>query len=947
MREKILNAYTELAKKRKKARKRIADNFKHIAEDEYLTLSYWLDKTEIQESTDVRNVLKARRLANLIISDEGKLDVALLPHVIDLLGLHAHSLGPNRQYDSLRNLHMIQALTRLEAEKTLQQALNKIGKPHMNVRADHLIRATLNLPENVSVTDAHARRAALSAWLSYLRQSVGSCFATAPAIIVQAEQPLRLLSDFQEILSTGRMKRTFSGIEYAVPLSPSFGAGDLRRLFLMPQRSSEEFEAILKQPGLLSALESEEFIRLGCVETDEIYYTTAERIIRRSLLLQLDLSEEELKEYEERPKQMMQKTFMIPTGSSGEGGIGKKCQTFYSRFEGAKQRFVTLADNALLKAWEFTLASLSETKHQFAKWNLYTSLGLQPSESGGIGEKLVEILKSKLNQANQQAQEYQGEYEMLYQQVNFLQRRARSASSEKEARWRQAEYQSKANEFRTIEELRNKAHLKAQKYANLFNDLIDLYDGLFPSYFQEIYDADMHEAKLQFYDDSPAGFRLLYKHGRAKTDVWSLIHGPAEFVESLSNFFIATESEVAGSEKMSGLEDDVSEIVTLIVNHIRSEEFLESAFHRIAKSHNQRVVKDPLKHLDQIATKPWAYPSGGAMNTLVSCYWRSQESPTEVSRWVENPIELMVFLIDTIKEMPPTIQTQFIENRDKSLLAHSPTHAFLIKPGWFEEAWQANQFTYTWVRDHLVVPAEIFVSKIFLDDEKMRYVIERLKKKLPQPFIPFFQYAFRDIRGSMNLQVFRDYILDTVDQSEGLKIGGRRVISSEDVDEALFSLMPLFPGYLLEERVEIILSQIDGALAKKALPHLSAFSAPGLMSALELKEVCLLLIGLAKDETSAPVNYPERISKIAQKEGYAVPVPFVFADTNWPKDNFAFLVNPGSGNLSLWRVDPTGSVGAPMKMWDHYLNGQTKSPDWGVYTEPHQWVDEEPSFRFI
>ncbi|MEX2305847.1 MAG: hypothetical protein WD595_06620 [Waddliaceae bacterium] len=947
MREKILAAYTQLATERKKARKQIADNFKHIAEDEYLELSYWLDQTEIQESTDVRNVLKARRLVNVLISDDGKIDLASLPHVIELLRLHAHSLGPNRQFDSVRNQHMIQALTSLSSEKPLQQALSKISKPHMNVRGDHLIRATLNLSANVSVTDAHARRAALSAWLCYLRQSVGSCFATAPAIIVQSEQPLKLLSDFQEMLSTGRLKRTFSGVEYAVPLSPSFGAGDLRRLFLMPNASSDQFEAILKQPGLLAALENKESIRLGCVVTDEIYYTTAERIIRRSLLQQLKLSEEELKEYEERPKQMMQNSFLVYPRGGGEGGVGKKSQMFYQRFTEAKERFVTLADNALLKAWEFTLASFSETKLQFAKWNLYTSLGLQPSEAGGIGEKLIEILKSKLDQANEQMQKYQDEYEMLYQQVSFLQRRAKSATTEEEARWRRAEYQSRANEFRTIEELRNKAHVKAHKYANLFNQLIDLYDELFPVYFQEIYDADMHEAKLQFYDDSPAGFRLLYKHGRAKTDVWSLIHGPGEFIQSLSNFFIATESEIAGSAEMSGLEDDVSEIVTLIVNHIRSEEFLETAFHRIAKSHQKQAVKDPLQHLDEIATKPWAYPSGGAMNTLVSCYWRSQEPPKEVSRWVENPVELMVFIIDTVKEMPPSTQQQFIDNRDKSLLAHSPTHAFLIKPGWFDQAWKSTQFTYTWVRDQLVVPAEIFVSKIFLDDEKMRYVIEKLKKRLPEPFVPFFQYAFQDTYGSMNLQVFRDFILDTIDQSQGLNIKGRAVISSETVDEVLFSLMPLFPGYQLEERVTNILSQIDPDLALKAVPHLDAFSATGLISSSELKEICHVLIGLATKQTSVSVNYPEKISMIARKEGYAVPVPFMFADTNWPKDNFAFLVNPGSGKLSLWRVDPTGSVGAPMKMWDPYLNGQIKSPDWGVYIEPHQWVDEQPSFRFL
>ena len=48
-----------------------------------------------------------------------------------------------------------------------------------------------------------------------------------------------------------------------------------------------------------------------------------------------------------------------------------------------------------------------------------------------------------------------------------------------------------------------------------------------PEYFQEVYDADMHEdVEGSLYDDSPAGFRLLYKHGRRNPGTWTLIHTP-------------------------------------------------------------------------------------------------------------------------------------------------------------------------------------------------------------------------------------------------------------------------------------------------------------------------------------------------------------------------------------------------------------------------------------
>lgn len=86
----------------------------------------------------------------------------------------------------------------------------------------------MNLPTNASISDAHARRAALSAWFCYLRQNVGSCFATAPAIMIHNEQPQQFLIDLADIVSTGRLKRTFGGIEYTAPLNGSWGNGDLK-----------------------------------------------------------------------------------------------------------------------------------------------------------------------------------------------------------------------------------------------------------------------------------------------------------------------------------------------------------------------------------------------------------------------------------------------------------------------------------------------------------------------------------------------------------------------------------------------------------------------------------------------------------------------------------------------------------------------------------------------
>ena len=57
----------------------------------------------------------------------------------------------------------------------------------------------------------------------------GSCFATAPAEIIHDEQPELFLQDLLDLIATGTLKRTFGGIENSVPLSASWGSGDLKK----------------------------------------------------------------------------------------------------------------------------------------------------------------------------------------------------------------------------------------------------------------------------------------------------------------------------------------------------------------------------------------------------------------------------------------------------------------------------------------------------------------------------------------------------------------------------------------------------------------------------------------------------------------------------------------------------------------------------------------------
>ncbi len=99
-----------------------------------------------------------------------------------------------------------------------------------------------------------------------------------------------------------------------------------------------------------------------------------------------------------------------------------------------------------------------------------------------------------------------------------------------------------------------------------------------------MYDAQMQEAIEEIYDDSPAGFRLVFKHGREDPSLWTLIYNEDDFIKSLVEFFLLIEGEAIHSCEWEKGKDEVAWITGIIVRHIREPFFLEMAFKRIKKS---------------------------------------------------------------------------------------------------------------------------------------------------------------------------------------------------------------------------------------------------------------------------------------------------------------------------------------------------------------------------
>lgn len=949
--------------------KRVSEVEKVVLE-EYESLSARLEKSKFQDSCTVCNVLKTRKLACLLVNEAGELDLRLLKESVDLIDKHLYVLGKDRQYDTPRNKHIRDILKKLYEDKNLQRLFKLISKPTSHKVAEQIIRDTLQLPPFFPITDVEARRAVLSAWLCFLRQNVGSCFATAPAILVQIEQSELFLKDINELLNTGRIQRVIEGVAYAVPLSHSWGAGDLRKPLFVGQNIEESILQLRESPGIAAGLEaaglfngalsakerrekSKELTekalkKLLKNEEKKIYFICAEDVLEAVLLDHNELKPSDVAEFMNRPKEMMQAGLIQSTPISGRSSKGKSeaCSLYLAQNEKARGGFKALADNALLKTWEFTLASFAETKPSFTRWNMYSSLGFNTDEVGGIAHCLYEGLKHKLDSSNAKVQEFQLDYEQAFSQLKYIEARLRNASSEKEVQWLRIEYESRKNEFRTIEELRDREHGKAKRLAGLLEELLESYDRLFPQYFQEVYDPDMREIVTSAYDDSPAGFRLLYKHGRSNTAVWSLIYSPHEFTQALSSFFIATEVEFEGDERFEGVKMELADLISRLVVHVKSDQFLESAFYRMAKAHGTPLIKDPLKHLEKIDKKPWAYTSGGTMSNLMSCYFGLEGKPDQGERWVENEMELLLFLIETVKKVPEKELERYLHDEKQALLMHSPTHAFSLHPGFtkFKEALESQEFTYTWLRDQFVHKSEAFLETLFLDEEEQNFLIEKFGELIPVQARPLFKEALSKKLGRKNPREFRGWLIDKIDENGLLKNSLRGSFDGDTIDSLLFTWLPLSPYGELRNRCERLfsrLSMIDepfhSALNECVDSILKRWKAAPYATSKQLIEICLasLIINLGK--TSTGTDYRHHLRGAAEKLGYALPIPMIFADSNWVKDAFAFLINPGTSRLEFWRCDLLGIEGAPMSVWKNWLDGSNRERTWGVYIKPGQY----------
>lgn len=896
-------------------------------------LSLLYDLSSIQDSFRFRSQRRAFLLSNFLIEESGEVSFEKVDYTLDLLERKGHIIYPEGFNDASLLEHAISVLIKLQKDQKFWKTLKKFRMPLCHLLAEQFVKDSLmDFTEGKTLSDADVRRCVLSACLSNLRQNVGSCFATAPAILIQKEQLESLLEDLYELLMTGKMKRTFAGMELSVPLSPSSGGGDLYKnckedlIYFSPSLMTA-FQCVGILPKRQSVKENIEDLRkllFPFFQKKEEVPLKVFDLIHQVLLAHFSLKEDDLIAYRIADRSFLKSNEFISGIRKDPLSQKKKlCEEFFLKERKVVNCFKSCVDHSLLKVWEFTLASFSELKMEFTRWNFYSSLGLNHEEKGGIGEVIYTALQKEMEENFQKVEEYDREYAIAHDQLRGTESLLQNASTESDIRRLKAEFSSRLYHMRVCQELRDESYKKSTEYSSFYSFLFKEYETVFPEYFQEIYDAEMQDVKSTQYEDSPAGFRLVYKHGRSNASLWSMIYDEEQYVDALVDFFLKIEPHISSVSSWSEAAKVNERLTTLIVSHLRTQEFLETALQRMSKAHGE--IDAAGKQLEKREKKPWAYTSGGSMATLLKTYYRRESEVTEEVKRIETPTELLIFILDVLKAMPLALAEDYAEKK-RGILISSPSHAFILYPSWdlLKKGWQEDVFTYTWVRDEFILPRKNFYKSMVLSELEQSFLLEELTKSFP----PELSFRLNNIRPHRTITVkeFREEVLSAL----------KPFLAIEQVDSFLYETTPLVScsewkrlvprllGDLYNEEVQIVLESFK-------------MSETGIMSSKKLIEIAKAIYLRSQNSYCFSFDLHKYIALKAEEIGLLVQAPLFFADTNWTHYYFGFVVNPGTLELELWRLDSTGHRGFPMSSWSQWLNGENPSY-WRIYCRPFEYT---------
>lgn len=421
------------------------------------------------------------------------------------------------------------------------------------------------------------------------------------------------------------------------------------------------------------------------------------------------------------------KDFLVPLNANIEkeaaGFDEKKLTLLQKQLADQKIKSIDLrflSPPPLLKAFEYTIASMTEFNLDSHTSSLFLSLGIDVKVNKGLGEKVYYLVERELQAVNEEAKEAHIEAQKALDVLNMTNSQLQNAYSEQKVQSLKAQGYSYQSHLQAAIDRRDILIKEAEEVSKFFADWTEKIANHLKIYFQEVFDPLLKKEGEISYEDSPAGFRLVCKHGRENIRAWTLIENIKDYEKAFKEFFLNYEHILLQEFKTKRLKNLISSITSLSIQYVLDEYFEEEALKRL------KLQQTPYTYI-----KPWCYISGGTLKSVLGCFTAKTTHLKEIVMQPKDATELFVKLADFFKDSPARFQERFQQDTKRGLLVQSETHAFILKPGLkrFQLFWADQNFSYTTIRDNFLQPLQNFYQNIKIKNGQVEEILLSLQQE--------------------------------------------------------------------------------------------------------------------------------------------------------------------------------------------------------------------------
>ena len=361
----ILNQKSPKSRIQKSFKKELGEAIKFIPKVKLLH-----EITNIQDSDCYLSTAIPCFIASLLITDAGLLNIGIIQIIKN------HFINKKEQLLPYET-EIEHILTQLQDSPNLREKLESIKKPSTpEAPANTWIRIMMGLDPRSHITNVIARKAALAALLSHVRQGkVNTCFATNVAIVVRSYNPLQCLQDLKSLIEQSKLTRTIKGVTVDFP-----------PLMRMSDETVDPIISIELSTGKLINPKKKQFCFVwdipGIVAVCKAIGIDAPMVIKnilKSLCVKPLAKEVTLNIYDliQQIVKEISKGVLTVTPSSKDQLHALACFAFEAQTQ-----------NALQKVWENAIAGMAEAEESsFIKKRILSSV------TTAFQEKLEEMLK--------------------------------------------------------------------------------------------------------------------------------------------------------------------------------------------------------------------------------------------------------------------------------------------------------------------------------------------------------------------------------------------------------------------------------------------------------------------------------------------------------------------------------------------------------------------------